>query len=76
MTKSPGANLVYLGSLFLVLGVMFMFYVREKRAWLLFDGGKMRFAMSSSRSERDLNQEFLQRLNELTRLTQDLGQTE
>ena len=76
MTKSPGANLVYLGSLFLVLGVMFMFYVREKRAWLLFDGDKMRFAMSSSRSERDLNQEFPQRLNDLTRLTQDLGQTE
>lgn len=76
MTKSPGANLVYLGSLFLVLGVMFMFYVREKRAWLLFDGDKMRFAMSSSRSERDLNQEFPQRLNDLTRLMQDLGQTE
>ena len=55
---------------------MFMFYVREKRAWLLFDGGKMRFAMSSSRSERDLNQEFPQRLNDLTRLMQDLGQTE
>ena len=36
MTRSPGAFLVYLGSVLLVLGTVFMFYIREKRAWLLF----------------------------------------
>ncbi len=72
MTKSPGATLVYLGSLFLVLGVVFMFYVREKRAWLLFESNKMRFAMSSSRNERDLNKEFPQRLADLETLANDL----
>ena len=74
MTKSPGATLVYLGSLFLVLGVVFMFYVREKRAWLLFESNKMRFAMSSSRNERDLNKEFPQRLADLETLANDLGE--
>lgn len=73
MTKSPGANLVYLGSLFLVLGVMFMFYVREKRAWLLFgQDGQVRFAMSSSRNERDLQREFPEHVGKLETLIQDL----
>ncbi len=74
MTKSPGASLVYLGSLFLVLGVMFMFYVREKRAWLLLEpSGEVRFAMSSNRHERDLIKEFPNRVNHLETLVKDLG---
>ncbi|SSY70922.1 cytochrome c biogenesis protein ResB [Alysiella crassa] len=77
MTKSPGANLVYLGSLFLVLGTIFMFYVRDKRAWALFGAdGSVRFAMSSSRSERDLNREFPEHVEKLGILARDLQQTE
>ncbi|MGF6148575.1 Cytochrome c biogenesis protein CcsB [Kingella potus] len=72
MTKSPGASLVYLGSLLLVLGTVFMFYIREKRAWILFDGGQIRFAMSSNRHERDLKQEFPARLSDLRRLSEEL----
>lgn len=75
MTKSPGANLVYLGSLLLVLGTIFMFYVREKRAWLLFNQDEIRFAMSATRSERELIQEFPEHYNKLQRLAQDLHQT-
>ena len=74
MTKSPGASLVYLGSLFLVLGVMFMFYVREKRAWALFGAdGSLRFAMSSNRHERDLIKEFPEHLQKLNILAKDLS---
>lgn len=76
MSKSPGAGLVYLGSLLLVLGTVFMFYIREKRAWLLFDGGGIRFAMSSSRSERDLNREFPDHLAKLERLAQELSESQ
>ncbi|HFC6393479.1 TPA: cytochrome c biogenesis protein ResB [Neisseria bacilliformis] len=72
MTKSPGASLVYLGSLLLVLGTVFMFYIREKRAWLLYDGGQTRFAMSSNRHERDLKQEFPARLADLRTLAEEL----
>lgn len=72
MTKSPGAWLVYFGSLLLVLGTVFMFYVRDKRAWVLLDGGKARFAMSSGRNERDLQKEFPQHVRDLEQLAEDL----
>lgn len=73
MTKSPGALLVYLGSALLVLGTVFMFYIREKRAWLLFENDKIRFSMSSSRNERDLKKEFPEHCQRLTRLAEDLN---
>ena len=73
MTRSPGASLVYIGSVLLVLGPVFMFYIREKRAWLLFDGGKVRFAMSSSRNERDLDKEFPEHSLRLQQLAEDLN---
>ena len=73
MTRSPGSLLVYLGSVLLVLGTVFMFYVREKRAWILFSDGKIRFAMSSARSERDLQKEFPKHVESLQRLSKDLN---
>lgn len=77
MTKSPGASLVYIGSVLLVLGTVFMFYIREKRAWLLFDrDGDVRFAMSATRSERELAREFPEHLAKLETLARDLGQPE
>ena len=77
MTKSPGASLVYIGSVLLVLGTIFMFYVREKRAWLLFfPDGSTRVAMSATRSERELAREFPEHLAKLETLARDLGQAE
>lgn len=73
MTRSPGAVLVYFGSVLLVLGTVFMFYIREKRAWLLFSDGKIRFAMSSARSERDVQKEFPKHVESLQRLGKDLN---
>lgn len=73
MTRSPGAVLVYFGSVLLVLGAVFMFYIREKRAWLLFSDGKIRFAMSSARSERDVQKEFPKHVESLQRLDKDLN---
>ncbi len=35
VTKSPGKDIVYLGSLMLTLGVFLMFYVRFMRVWVL-----------------------------------------
>jgi cytochrome c biogenesis protein len=34
VTRSPGKSVVYLGCLFLVLGVFAMFYIRERRLWI------------------------------------------
>ncbi len=76
MTRAPGASLVYLGSVLLVLGTVFMFYIREKRAWVLFDKDGVRFSMSSSRSERDLQKEFPKHTAALETLAADLKKTD
>lgn len=34
ITKSPGKDVVYFGSLLLIMGVFFMFYVRQRRVWV------------------------------------------
>lgn len=34
VTRSPGKNIVYLGCLFLVIGVFAMFYIRDRRIWI------------------------------------------
>jgi len=61
VTRSPGKNLVYGGSVLLVLGIFAMFYVRERRIWLLVKPGTRRvlFAMSSARKSRDFDAEFI-----------------
>ena len=73
MTRSPGAFLVYWVRYCWCWGTVFMFYIREKRAWLLFSDGRIRFAMSSSRNERDLQKEFPQHTRQLQQLAKDLN---
>ncbi|WP_174872974.1 cytochrome c biogenesis protein ResB [Vogesella oryzae] len=60
MTRSPGKNLVYLGSLLLVIGIILMFYIREVRMWLVLRPGRVRVAMSSNRHNHDLDRDFAQ----------------
>ncbi|WDD96084.1 cytochrome c biogenesis protein ResB [Burkholderia sp. FERM BP-3421] len=64
LTRAPGKNLVYLGSLLLVLGIFSMFYVRERRLWFwLKDTGtgvSVVMAMSSARKTFDFEKEFVQ----------------
>jgi cytochrome c biogenesis protein len=35
VTRAPGKTLVYLGSVLLVLGIFTMFYIRERRLWVV-----------------------------------------
>ena len=59
LTRSPGKNIVYLGSLLLVLGVFAMLYIRERRAWVLVKpDGRVLFAMSALRRGVDDDREF------------------
>lgn len=58
ITRSPGKNLVYGGSLLLVLGIFAMFYIHERRVWLLVKADKVLFAMSAARKSRDFETEF------------------
>jgi cytochrome c biogenesis protein len=60
LTRSPGKNIVYGGSVLLVLGVFAMFYIRERRIWLLLKrrDGRLLFAMSGNRKTLDFEHEF------------------
>ncbi|HYD33961.1 MAG TPA: cytochrome c biogenesis protein ResB [Methylophilaceae bacterium] len=60
LTRSPGKNLVYAGSLLLVIGIFAMIYIRERRIWMLIKPkeGKILFAMSANRKNRDFDLEF------------------
>lgn len=64
LTRSPGKNIVYGGSVLLILGLFVMFYIRERRIWLLVQPeaqdkpGEVLFAMSSNRKTLDFEKEF------------------
>jgi len=60
LTRSPGRNIVYGGSLLLVLGIFAMFYIRERRIFLLVKPGESQvlFAMSTNRKTLDFEGEF------------------
>ncbi|CUI06840.1 cytochrome c biogenesis protein ResB [Massilia antarctica] len=64
VTRSPGKAVVYLGCVFLVLGVFAMFYIRERRLWIWVRGGEdggpahALMAMSTQRKTLDFEHEF------------------
>ena len=70
LTRSPGQNVVYLGSLLLTLGIFFMLYVRERRVWLRIKPGHALLAMSSAKHSIDFEKEFTQHAQALDTLTQ------
>jgi cytochrome c biogenesis protein len=61
---------VYLGSLLLVLGVFAMFYIRERRIWLLIKPAAHRvlFAMSANRKTLEFEKEFTERQRDIDHL--------
>jgi len=62
VTRSPGKKVVYLGCVFLVLGVFSMFYIRERRLWVWIKddgaGAEALMAMSTQRKTLDFEREF------------------
>jgi cytochrome c biogenesis protein len=63
VARAPGKWVVYLGCLFLILGVFAMLYVRERRLWVWItsagDGqAKAQMALSTNRKTMDGDKEF------------------
>jgi cytochrome c biogenesis protein len=58
VTHAPGATLVYLGCALLALGVIAMYFVRERRIWLHTSGGAVLLALSANRNSPALRDEF------------------
>lgn len=71
LTRSPGKNLVFLGSALLVLGIFTMFFIQERRLWLLVKPGELLLTMSSNRQTIDFENEFLRHQQAITQLTQE-----
>lgn len=71
MTRSPGKNLVYLGSVLLVLGIFAMLYVRERRAWIFVKPGTALFAYATPRKTVDFEQEFAKHSQAIEQLAKD-----
>jgi len=64
VTRAPGKTLVYLGCLFLCLGVLAMLYIRERRIWVWLapaagSASDAQMALSSNRRTFDTRQQFL-----------------
>ncbi|WP_425528778.1 cytochrome c biogenesis protein ResB [Neopusillimonas maritima] len=62
VARSPGQTTVYLGCLFLVIGIFSMFYIRDRRIWIWVqpneNGSQWLAAMTSQRRNLDFTQEF------------------
>ena len=71
ITRSPGQWLVFPGCLLLVLGVFCMFYLPQRRLWLLLEsretGTNMLLAGSAQRNRYDFDKEFELIKHQLTR---------
>jgi len=72
VTRSPGKKIVYLGCLFLVMGIFSMFYIRERRVWVWIKdqhdstSSHAIFAMSTQRKTMDFDKEFVELKTALT----------
>lgn len=71
LTRSPGKNIVYAGSALLVLGVFAMFFIRERRIWLLIKSDQVLFAMSSNRKTLDFENEFKQHQQHIAEIVKE-----
>jgi cytochrome c biogenesis protein len=62
LARAPGKKIVYLVSIFLVLGIFSMFYIRERRLWFWLkdseQGTSVLMAMSTARHTLDFDKEF------------------
>ena len=62
VARAPGKNIVYLGCLFLIIGVFAMLYVRDRRLWVWVvpdgDAARATMALSSNRKIMDTDREF------------------
>lgn len=69
VAKAPGQWIVYIGCLFLVIGLFSMFYIRERRAffWVTAEGegSRVLMGMSTTRKTMDFEKEYMAIVDEL-----------
>lgn len=79
IARSPGKVTVYLGSLFLIIGVFSMFYIRDRRIWVWVKpeghGSSVMAAMTSQRRNLDFHHEYQRFSTDLKQLASSKGET-
>jgi cytochrome c biogenesis protein len=58
MTKSPGKDIVYFGSVMLMVGIFIMFYIRQRRVYVHLEEGKGLLAVEDARKNSQLDKDF------------------
>lgn len=78
VARAPGKNIVYLGCLFLIVGIFAMLYVRERRLWVWIApqaadgaGSEATMALSVNRRNMDSDKEFALLRHKLLNLPPD-----
>ncbi|MBS7349116.1 MAG: cytochrome c biogenesis protein ResB [Comamonas sp.] len=75
VARAPGKNVVYLGCVFLIIGVFAMLYVRDRRLWVWLaptataEHSQAQMAMSCNRKLLDVDREFEQLAQQLLAAT-------
>ena len=75
LSRTPGKYVVYFGCLLLIVGVFAMFYIRERRLWVLIKDGThshtdILVAYSTHRKTMDFEQEFIKLCTRLRSVVQ------
>ncbi len=80
VARAPGKNIVYLGCLFLIVGIFAMLYVRDRRLWVWLapeagggTGAEATMAFSVNRPTMDSDREFDNLKDKLLALGRDRG---
>jgi len=80
VTRTLGKPVVYLGCLFLVLGIFAMFYIHERRVWTWIrpdsnspDRSRLLVAMAAPRRTLDLDQAFVRLSADIQKLSTTAG---
>ncbi len=65
ISRNPGTNIIWLGSIFLVGGMMLAFYSVHRKIWMRLEGEKLWVAFYSHKFKEEFRKTFLQELEEI-----------
>ncbi|EDP75818.1 hypothetical protein HG1285_05815 [Hydrogenivirga sp. 128-5-R1-1] len=61
----PGTNIIWLGSIILVLGMMIAFYTVHRKVWVRIEGDTVKIAFYSHKFKEEFKRSFLRELEQL-----------
>jgi len=65
VSKNPGTNIIWLGSIILVGGMMLAFYTVHRKVWMRLEEGKLFVAFYSHKFKEEFKKDFIKELEEI-----------